>query len=108
MSTSAARRDHWSSPWCGSAPTRRLARRTPEQPPTGSVVNADVVEQAAADLEALLLAVARVQRIDSPIRLRTSVVSEAALPVQCAVREWNDYVISTTGRQLRRVRPIDV
>ena len=74
---------------------------------TTSVVNLHVVERAFADLEALLLTTLRVLRIDSPIRLRTSIISDPELPAQCAIRDFGSYVISSSSRRLPRVRPVD-
>jgi hypothetical protein len=86
--------------------TERMLRPPADQP-VGSVVNADVVEQACADLETLILAASRAWRIDSPIRLRMSVISDPALPVQCAIRDFGSYVVSSAAPELIRVRPVD-
>lgn len=80
--------------------------RPPADQPIGSVINSDVIEQACADLETLILAATRARRIDSPIRLRMSVVSDPAFPVQCATRDFGSYVISSAAPELVRVRPV--
>jgi hypothetical protein len=49
-------------------------------PPGVSIVKTEVVEQACADLEALVLQVLRTLRIDSPMRVQASVASEGQLP----------------------------
>lgn len=81
---------------------------SPELLATTSVVNVDVVERAFADLETLILVASRVFRIDSPIRLRSGIVSAPEMPLQCAIRDWGSYVISPSSRRLSRVRLVDV
>jgi hypothetical protein len=74
---------------------------------TASVVSMDVVERAFADLEALILSASRIFRIDSPIRLRASIISDPDLPAQCAALDFGGYAISSSSRRLPRVRPVD-
>ena len=81
--------------------------RPSDDHPAGSVVNTDVVEQACADLETLILAASRTWRTDSPIRLRMSVISDPALPLHCAIRDFGGYVVNPTVPALIRVRPVD-
>jgi hypothetical protein len=87
--------------------TQRDLRSTSPRP-VGSVINSDVVEQVCADLEALIPAASRAWRIDSPIRLRMSVISEPGVPVQCATRDSGGYYdVSTAAPALVRVRSVD-
>jgi hypothetical protein len=79
---------------------------SPELLATTSVVNVHVVEQAFADLETLILAASRVFRIDSPIRLRSGIISAPEMPLQCAIRDFGSYVISSSSQRLSRVRPV--
>jgi len=58
-----------------------------DPPPEVAIVNPYVVEQACADLEALVLQVLRTRRIDSPMRVQASVASEGQLPLTYVTRE---------------------
>jgi hypothetical protein len=85
------------------------ALRGVDNPPmqTG-IVNGDVVERACVDLEALLLQAMRAERIDSPMRVQASIVSEARLPLACVRYEFADYESVEGGRELHRLRPVTV
>jgi hypothetical protein len=76
--------------------------------PKRGIVNVDVVEQACVDLEALLLQAVRAERIDSPMRVQASVVSEEGMPLVYAMHETVDYKLAEGSRGLRRLRPITV
>ncbi len=87
--------------------SQRTLRDWPPQP-GAAVVNADVVEQACVDLEAMSLQVLRAGRIDSPLRVQVSVTSEGNLPLRIAVREFGDYQMPEGIPPLPRLRPITV
>jgi hypothetical protein len=90
-----------------------LSQHTPpgdlSWPGTFGVVNADVVEQACVDLEALLLQLLRTERIDTPMRVQVSVASEADRPLKCAEHAYDDrYHFASGTPALPRLRPITV
>lgn len=76
--------------------------------PEVAVVNADVIEQACVDLEALLLQLLRTERIDSPMRVQISVSSEGNLPLKCAVHSYEHYYLPAGAAALPRLRPVTV
>jgi hypothetical protein len=85
-----------------------LSKRTlPAESALGvGVVNIDVVEQACLDLEALLLQIMRTQRIDSPMRMQASVMSEASQPLQYASPNLTDYSLVSGSPALPRLRRV--
>jgi hypothetical protein len=70
------------------------------------VVNTDVVEQACLDMEALLLQILRTQRIDSPMRVQASVMSEANQPLQYASPDVSGYSLASGSPPLPRLRSV--
>lgn len=79
----------------------------PNWPGAFGVVNADVVEQACVDLEALLLQLLRTERIDCPMRVQVSVASEGNRPLKCAEHAYDDRYHFVPGTPaLPRLRPI--
>jgi len=88
--------------------SQRTLRDWSARPLQVSIVNVDVVEQACVDLEALVLQVLRTGRIDSPMRVQVSVAGEGKLPLQCAVRQFDDYQLPKAIPPLPRLRPVTV
>jgi hypothetical protein len=75
-----------------------------EAPPSGGgIIKTGVVEQACADLEALVIQVLRALRIDSPMRVQASVASEGQLPVVPVPRGWDVFGDSPALPRLRQV-----
>jgi len=70
------------------------------------IVNTDVVEQACLDMEALLLQIIRMQRIDSPMRVQACVMSEANQPLQYASPDFSGYSLASSSPALPRLRPV--
>jgi hypothetical protein len=70
------------------------------------VVNTNVVEQTCLDMEALLLQILRAQRIDSPMRVQVSVMSEANQPLQYASSDFSGYSLASGSPALPRLRPV--
>jgi hypothetical protein len=70
------------------------------------VVNTDVVEQACLDREALLLQILRTQRIDRPMRMQASAMSEANQPLQNASFDLSGYSLASGSPALPRLRPV--
>jgi hypothetical protein len=70
------------------------------------IVNTDVVEQACLDMEALLLQILRMQRIDSPMRVQACVISEANQPLQYASLDFSEYRLASNNPALPRLRPV--
>jgi hypothetical protein len=73
-----------------------------------AVVNADMVERACVDLEALVLQVLRTGRINSPMRVQISVASESKLPLRCATHDFAGYKLDESAPPLPRLRPVTV
>ena len=76
-----------------------------DPPPEVAIVNPYVVEQACADLEALVLQVLRTRRIDSPMRVQASVASEGQLPLTYVTREGVTTTDSRCSPACGRSRP---
>lgn len=76
--------------------------------PKLSIVNTDVVEQACIDLETLLLQAMRAERIDSPMRVQASVMSEEGMALVRATRGVASHELANASRRRHRLRPVTV
>jgi hypothetical protein len=85
-----------------------LSKHLGRLPPMRGAVDVDVVEQACVDLEALLLHAMRAERIDSPIRIQASVVSENGFPLAWVRHSVIGFEHAKQGQVLHRLRPITV
>jgi len=84
-----------------------LSKQLDRLPPMVGTVNVGVVEQACVDLEGLLLQAIRAERIDSPMRVQASVVSERGFPLAWARRTPIGFEHGDDS-QVHRIRPVTV